>query len=105
MLITFRSEATGPIMMFGDVGTALLKMMGQSGEVPGAITGPDVARAAAALKAAVAREKAAAPAKPGDDDESDRIGRKVGLATRAVPLIDMLERAAAAKADVLWDKG
>jgi Domain of unknown function (DUF1840) len=112
MLITFRSNAAGPIMMFGEVGTALLKMMGQSGVVPGAITGADVPRALAQLKAAVAAEKAK-PAPDGaakeeddlGDSSSGRIARPVGIATRAVPLLDLLERAAKANADVLWEGG
>lgn len=107
MLITFRSKATGPIMMFGDVATTLLKMMGQSGEAPGAIAGEDVGRALAKLKAAVADAKAAG--KPAsDEDEGDssasRIARPVGIATRAVPLVDLLERAAKAGAEVIWEK-
>ena len=106
MLITFRSNAAGPIMMFGEVGTTLLKMMGQSGVVPGAITGEDVQRALAQLKSAVAAEKDK-PAAKGKEDEDDssagRIARPVGIATRAVPLVDLLERASKAKADVLWE--
>ena len=108
MLITFRSKATGPIMMFGEIATQLLKMMGQSGEVPGAIVGADVPRALANLKAAVAATKAAAGGKPAveeeDDSSSGRIARPVGIATRAVPLIDLLERAAKAGAEVVWER-
>ena len=41
MLVTFDSKS-GAITMFGDVAKSLLKLMGQSGDVPGAILGKDI---------------------------------------------------------------
>ena len=41
MLVRFNSDA-GIITMFGDVAVTLLKMMGQSGAVPGAIRPEDM---------------------------------------------------------------
>ncbi|MEP6606140.1 MAG: DUF1840 domain-containing protein, partial [Nitrosospira sp.] len=42
MLLTFKSDAYADITMFGDVAQQLLKMMGHSGTVPGAILAKDV---------------------------------------------------------------
>ncbi len=102
MLITFKSKASGSITMFADVAKTLLKMMGQSGESPGAILAADVPAALERLKAAVAAEKERARGEPVDEDKERREGPTVGIATRAFPLVKLLEEAAAGEADVLW---
>ena len=96
MLVKFDSKVGG-ITMFGDVAVTLLKATGNSGTVPGALLAKDIPPALGRLKAAVA----AAPAKEGNSG-----GREpdVSLRQRAYPLIDLLERAAKAGADVIWDK-
>ncbi|HEY8537985.1 MAG TPA: DUF1840 domain-containing protein [Steroidobacteraceae bacterium] len=113
MLVTFRSEATESITMFGDVAQTLLKMMGATGRVPGALVADDVPAALARLEQEVQALKAV-PASPApqtdrdeeteEEDEKDKDKeRAVPLATRAVPLIDLLRRAVAAKAGVMWE--
>ena len=97
MLVKFDSKVGG-ITMFGDIAVALLKAMGNSGTVPGALLAKDIPPALERLKAAVA----AAPAKEGGGEGQEP---KVSLRQRAYPLIDLLERAAKTGADVLWDKG
>jgi hypothetical protein len=96
MLVKFDSKVGG-ITMFGDVAVTLLKAMGHSGTLPGALLAQDIPPALERLKAAVA----ATPAKEGEKDDQEP---KVSLRQRAYPLIDLLERAAKAGADVLWDK-
>jgi hypothetical protein len=104
MIVTFRSKAHADIMMFGDIAVNLLKLMGHSGTVPGALLAEDVPKALDRLREAVAVNKAATA------DESDRVQdddsseRPVYLAHRALPLIDLLTAAATAKCDVMWDK-
>jgi uncharacterized protein DUF1840 len=100
MLVKFDSKVGG-ITMFGDIAVALLKAMGHSGTVPGALLAKDIPPALERLKAAVA----AAPAEENRRDKQDREESKVSLRQRAYPLIDLLERATQAGADVLWDKG
>jgi Domain of unknown function (DUF1840) len=95
MLVKFDSKVGG-LTMFGDVAVTLLKAAGNSGTVPGALLAKDIPPALERLKAAVA----AAPAKDGESEEESN----VPLARRAYPLIDLLDRAAKAGADVLWDK-
>jgi Domain of unknown function (DUF1840) len=99
MLVKFDSKVGG-ITMFGDIAVALLKTMGNSGTVPGALLAQDIPPALERLKAAVA----AAPAEDDGGDEQER-QPKVSLRQRAYPLIDLLERSAKAGADLLWDKG
>lgn len=104
MLVTFQTEAYANITMFGEVAVTLLKLMGHSGTVPGALVPEDVPAALARLKAAVA-DHPQTPLDPtgaeGTKEESEE--RHVSLAHRALPLIGLLEAAAAAKAHVLWE--
>jgi Domain of unknown function (DUF1840) len=118
MLVTFRSTATESITMFGDVAVALLKLMGATGRVPGGLTKEDVAAASQRLESAIERLKATThetPARPANDedwsaadDEEDNDERRereppVTLVVRAVPLLSLLKRAAAADAEVIWE--
>ncbi len=106
MLVTFKTTAYADITMFGDAAEALLKLMGQSGNVPGAIMADDVAPAMEKLKSALADQPTdtgeGTDANNGSNDEDDRTSR-VALATRAVPLLELLEAAAASGANVMWD--
>jgi hypothetical protein len=104
MLITFKTPVHADITMFGDVAKALIKMMGRSGTVPGAILAEDVPKALEKLKAAVARNPDAPLNPAADDDDEDRRSQSVSLAHRALPLIDLLEAAAREEKNVMWDR-
>jgi hypothetical protein len=103
MLITFETNAYANITMFGDVAVTLIKRMGHSGAVPGALLADDVPDALARLKAAVAAQ----PDKPLDPTNGAANGADEGghvsLAHRALPLIELLTAAAAAHENVMWD--
>lgn len=101
MLIKFDSSV-GALTMFGDVGEQLIKMMGHSGAVPSAILAADLPHAIAQLEAALA---ALPPdAQPASDEQRESHAVKVSLRLRAHPLLELMRRAAKAKADLLWDK-
>ena len=103
MLVTFRTEAYADILMFGDIAVQLLKLMGHSGTVPSALLAEDVPAALERLRTAIAAHKAKVP-KMAEDVEDDAVDEiPVDLAQRAFPLIELLEAAAAAHCDVLWD--
>jgi hypothetical protein len=104
MLVTFRTKAYANITMFGDVAKQLLELMGHSGTIPSAINAEDVPAALARLETAIAQRQAAGAAERVDDraDDYDE-PRKVTLAHRALPLLELLRAAAAKKADVMWD--
>ncbi|MEJ2360255.1 MAG: DUF1840 domain-containing protein [Gammaproteobacteria bacterium] len=102
MLVTFTTEAYADITMFGDVAITLLRMMGHSGTVPGAMRAEDIPAALERLKSALAEENAKAQddivrAETDDDDEPP-----VSLSTRALPLADLLDAAAKAGVSVMW---
>lgn len=100
MLVTFTTNAYADITMFGDVALTLLKMMGHSGTVPGAILAEDVPAALDRLK----REVGAlddVPV-PRDSDARNDDEPPVSLKHRALPLIELLAAAAKRKNDVMW---
>lgn len=99
MLIKFDSEVGGFIME-GDIALQLLRAMGHSGTVPGAILPGDIPGALARLKALV--EKSPAGGKPASADPDAEREVPVSLRQRAYPLIDLLTRAADRRKEVLW---
>jgi uncharacterized protein DUF1840 len=98
MLVRFDSKA-GTITMFGEVAVELLKLMGQTGALPGALLAADIPAAVQRLRGALDRQPAGKSEATQEDDEP-----KVGLRQRAFPLIELLERAAKGGADVIWDE-
>ena len=100
MLVTFSCPVYADITMFGDVAIRLLKLMGHSGTVPGALLARDVQAALERLQAGV---KAAVPGsdEPAEDEDGEPA---VSLPHRALPLIELLSAAAKANRNVMWDK-
>ena len=98
MLVTFSTKNHADITMFGDVALALLKMMGHSGTIPGAILAEDVPKKLDRLTAAIAKEKAATPK---DDKDMDK-EPEISLSNRALPLINLLNAAVNENANVMW---
>ena len=114
MLVTFKSKASGNVHMYAEHAKMLLAAIGKSlepAEAPrGIISAAEVPAALASLKSAVEASKrsntknadrsAEKSAEKSGEDGDDAIS--VGLAQRAFPLIDMLERAAKENADIVW---
>jgi hypothetical protein len=103
MLITFKTPAYADITMFGDVAKALIKLMGHSGSIPGAILAEDVPAALAKLRAAV-EPNPDAPLNPHRDDDDTPSGESVSLSKRALPLLELLEAAVRDEKNVMWDQ-
>jgi hypothetical protein len=106
MLVTFKTDAYANITMFGAVAVTLIKLMGHSGAVPGALLAQDVPAALARLRSGVAANPDARldPA-PASGREPDEETPPVSLAHRALPLIELLEAAATQGENVMWDAG
>jgi len=100
MLVTFSTQAYADITMFGNVALAMLKMMGHSASVPGAIMAEDVVDALHRLRAAIEADKQASPqVKDMDADEP-----VVSMAHRALPLMNLLAAAVKAETYVTWQR-
>mgnify|MGYP001817101287 FL=1 len=98
MLVTFSTDAHADITMFGDVALAMLKKMGHSATVPGAILAEDVPAALNQLTVAIEAEKDSQPVEQQDDDDEP----VVSMVHRAMPLIDLLSAAARDECNVMW---
>lgn len=107
MLVTFKTNAYSDITLFGDAAVSLLKLMGQSGNVPGALLAADIPEALQTLHEGLT--KLSNTESPDDEtsaetsyDDSDG-APPVTLHTRAGPLVSLLQAAADSKENVLWD--
>ena len=101
MLVRFDSDV-GTLTMFEEVAVQLLKSMGHTGAVPSAILPEDIPAAVERLKAAAAVQPdgaSNASVQPAGSDENEL---PVSIKQRAFPLIELLERAAKRKCEVLW---
>lgn len=104
MLITFRSQSHN-VTMFGDVALQILKMMGHSGTVPGAILAKDVPQALEQLNTAIELERQKAkPAEPEDDDDDEYVDPPVSIVNRALPILELLNAAVRDECNVMWDE-
>ena len=99
MLITFKTSAYANITMFGDVGLNMLEMIAFGTAIPGAINAEDVPRALDNLKLAL--DKMPEQVEAAGDADADQPA--VSLHTRAVPLVELLQAAAAEETYVRWD--
>ncbi|MDO9074345.1 MAG: DUF1840 domain-containing protein [Rubrivivax sp.] len=95
MIYKFKSAATGDLIMLAPNGDQMLRLLGREPAPQGIIEVADMPDAIAALLAAIAREET-----PPEDDE-ERLP-PVGLRQRLWPMIEMLRRAHAADAAVVW---
>ena len=109
MIVKFSTSA-GALTMHGDAAVTLLKAMGHSGTVPGAILEADLPEALALLRRKLDEEATAPPAPhppPGEEEEEDEQEREppITLRMRAVPFIDMVETAIRCGSDLMWERG
>ena len=106
MLYKFKSRAAADLIMLEPQGRQVVTLMGKTPGASGIVTVAQIPAAIAALEAAVAEEEARLQAQAaedgGDEDAADAGKDAVRLRQRVVPLIDMLQRSAAAGVDVVW---
>ena len=95
MIYKFKSPATGDVIMLGPNGDQLLRALGREPAPRGIFEVADMPDAIAALQAAIAADE-----HPAAEDE-DRPA-PVGLRQRFWPMVEMLRRAHAAEAVVVW---
>jgi Domain of unknown function (DUF1840) len=90
------------------VGDMVLRAAGKTPAPKGIITVAEMPGALALLKAAIAhaKQQAAHDTPAGNEDSADAEGEQepppIGLATRALPFVEMLERAHTGGKDITW---
>ena len=103
MLVTFSCQAYADITMFGNDAVRLLKLMGHSGTVPGALLAEDVQAALQRLDAVF--EAGERLPGQGESEEGEYSNSAVSHPRRTLPLIKLYKAAAQAECDVMWDSG
>ena len=99
MLVTFFCDAYENITYLGDIAQRLLKMMGHSGTLPGAILAQDVPAALSSLQQGIAKQKGNLISSKLIHDEEEP---EISLAHRALPLVNLLEAAKKAECNVMF---
>lgn len=105
MIYKFKSSAAGDLIMMGPAGDNVLRLLGKSPAPQGIFEPAEMPAAIAAIEQAVAAEDAA---REQAEKEAAAEGRKlgpaegVGLRQRAWPLVEMMKRSIAEKADIVW---
>ncbi|MDD5175137.1 MAG: DUF1840 domain-containing protein [Sterolibacterium sp.] len=108
MIIIFQSQASGDVIMFGDVAKKLMELMGKEPAEQGIVTVEQLPDAIARLKAAVTDDKAKHAGMQEEDlpayEETPEGAKRayVSLARRAIPLIELLEWSLKKQVPVVW---
>lgn len=103
MLVKFSCQAYADITMFGNEAVRLLKLMGHSGTVPGALLAEDVQVALRHLEAVFETDEQLP--EPGESAEGENNSPAVRHPHRTLPLIGLLKAAAKEQCNVMWDSG
>lgn len=115
MAVTFKSQATGNLVMVSAHAEALLKLLGKTATEPGILEVADMPRALATLRALETDLPPDQPAQTGADThaEADAARREdkppvgfqdepVSLRQRAAPFIRQIEQAQAEGKPIVW---
>lgn len=98
MLYKFKSKAAGDVIMLAENGDQIMRILGREPAPKGILEVADMPAAVSALEAAVAADDAAR-------EQAERPAggpQVVTLRQRAWPLVEMIRRSQAAKADIVW---
>jgi hypothetical protein len=103
MLIRFHSKA-GSLTMLGDNANTVLRLMGATGDVPGALVAKDLPRAIENLKRGLAVQTKNQPPEPSTDGGDSEDRDQVALSARGYPLVQLLEATLKSNSDVIWEE-
>jgi hypothetical protein len=99
----FKSKADGDLLMMTNVGDQILRIVGREPAPKGIIEAAALPQAIRALEEAIAdAELARRDAERGESDDEERGAEAIGLQQRAWPLLEMMRRSLAARADIVW---
>jgi hypothetical protein len=99
----FKSKADGDLMMMTGVGDQILRLIGREPSPTGIIEAAALPQAIRALEEAIAAaELARRDSKRAEPDEDERGAEAIGLQQRAWPMLEMMRRSLAERADIVW---
>ena len=99
MILTFHTPSRGNIRYDAKIGVALLKFMGRTGNVPGAVDAEHVAAALAKLRENLDFHDESEEERERVETDDDYVAMRI----RAFPLIEFLEAAIAENDYVSWE--
>lgn len=115
MPVTFKSQATGNLVMLAAHAEALLRLLGKTAAEPGILEVADMAGALVTLRALDPDQPPEPPAQEGDDatpvanaghpEDKPAVGfqdEPVSLRQRAAPFIRLIEQAQAGGKPIVW---
>lgn len=105
MLYTFKSKATGNLIMLEQTGDRVLGIIGKEPAAQGILLPEHMLAAMAALEQAVLKEDArrAGPVDESSDDPSPgATADPISLRRRVAPFLDMLRRSQQAGTEIVW---
>jgi Domain of unknown function (DUF1840) len=100
MIYEFKSRATGSLVMTSNVAEALLHIIGKQKGPQGVIVPDAMPAAIDALNKAIALQKSADASKDKADDDDGM--PQISLSQRALPFIEMMQRAHSAGKEITW---
>ncbi|HEY2190467.1 MAG TPA: DUF1840 domain-containing protein [Caldimonas sp.] len=99
----FKSKADADLLMMKPVGDQILRILGREPAAQGIIEAAALPQAIRSLEEAIAAaELAKRDAGRGDADDDNNGAEAVGLQQRAWPMLEMMRRSLAERADVVW---
>ena len=112
MLITFSTDVHPDVVLFGEVATIFLRIMGEKEEPPGILRGEDIKVAMERLQSWLnqmpQRDNNDEENSDDEGDDKDDAGNgrskrgSVGLKKRAFPLLELMNAAYRKQSDVIW---
>ena len=91
--------------MFDKDAAFMLKVMKTSGNIPGALHSEDVVNALAALEERLQLENNNDNGTEDTENSAQKNDDYVGINTKALPLIELMQRSIDKNEKLLWDKG
>jgi hypothetical protein len=98
----FKSKADADLLMMAPVGDQILRILGREPAAQGIIEAAALPQAIRALEEAIAAAELARRDANRDDDDDERGAEAVGLQQRAWPMLEMMRRSLAERADIVW---
>jgi hypothetical protein len=98
----FKSKADADLLMMAPVGDQILRIVGREPASQGIIEAAALPQAIRALEEAIAAAELARRDGKRADDDDDRAAEAVGLQQRAWPMLEMMRRSLAERADIVW---
>ena len=105
MPVIFNTPTSQRVIMFDKDAAFMLKAMKTSGNIPGALFPEAVSEALEALKTRIDLENNAENTDTEQSNSNDDDNDHIGLNTKALPLIELMEKALAQNEKLLWDHG